>query len=339
MPIPSGMEAKQKRNNPHRVHQLNVSNLLSDPFAVSSLSMALISWIIAIAGSIAAATSESFPRFTWWGIVYQFLIIVALILFYIFDLIDYYKNFLSGAIAVAFVYTTNSATNLVYSDGSRMAAASAGVILLSMVNLIWIFYYGGDNAAPTNRWIDSFSVKGLRHSVLESSLALNSRPLPASRHVSKYSSSPNDMYRGSVQQPNNFYPETHSQHYVSSTALNGFENAEPPVAPAFAGDLGDPHNTNTFITDTTNGNTETTMGDTLGLYSDIGDELSSFPYTAKALYAYNADESDAYEISFEQGEILRVGDIEGRWWKAKRANGQTGIIPSNYVELVENGSV
>ncbi|SCU87129.1 LAMI_0D04852g1_1 [Lachancea mirantina] len=339
MSVPTRLQAKQMRSRPHQLHTFGISNLLTDPFAISSLSIGLIAWIVTIAGSIpAASTTDSFPRFTWWGIVYEFLVMVAITVFYCFDIVAYYKTFLTGAIAVAFVYTTNSATYLVYNDGSSMAAASAGVILLSMINLIWIFYFGGDSAAPTNRWIDSYSLKGIRHSVLETSIALseNAYPRAASRHVSRYSSSPR-IYDNAGPPDTGFYPE--SQHYVSSTALNGFENTEPPSAPALNSGNLNANNINTYITDNTNGNTETTMGDTLGLYSDAGDEQSSFPYTARALYSYNADASDAYEISFEQGEILKVGDIEGRWWKAKRSNGDTGIIPSNYVQLIEDDVV
>ncbi|SCV01481.1 LANO_0F11980g1_1 [Lachancea nothofagi CBS 11611] len=340
MAIPNRTEAKQMRSNPHRIHEFKIANLLTDPFAISLLSLALISWIIAFVGSVTAASNSSkYPPFAWWGIAYQFLLLVIIFFLYCYELIDYYRSFLAGALAVAFIYTTNSTGDLIYLDGSRMGAASAGLILLSMINAIWLFYFGADNASPSNRWIDSYSLKGIRHSVFESSIALSSRPTMAGRNVSKYSATPHDApYSEQLPHSTSFYPDTHSQHYVSSTALNGFENAEPPAAPALQNNLPNTQNSNTFFTDTTNGNTETTMGDTLGLYSDAGDELGSFPYVAKALYTYSADSNDAYEVSFEQGETLRVGDIEGRWWKAKRANGQTGIIPSNYVELISESS-
>ncbi|SCU95323.1 LAME_0F11694g1_1 [Lachancea meyersii CBS 8951] len=341
MAMPDRREAEKMRQNPHRVHEFRLANLLTDPFAISLLSLALISWIIAFAGSIAAAANNrNYPPFAWWGIVYELLLLIAVFLLYCYDLVDYYKAFLSGALAVAFIYTTNSTADLIYRDGSKVAAASAGLILLSMINAIWLFYFGADNAAPSNRWVDSYSLKGIRHSVLESSVALNSKSAMVGRNMSKYSANPHEdaLYTEQIPQSTSFYPDAHSQHYVSSTALNGFENAGPPAAPALQNNAPNSHNLNTYFTDTTNGNTETTMGDTLGLYSDAGNELGSFPYTAKALYTYSADSNDAYEVSFEQGEILRVGDIEGRWWKAKRANGETGIIPSNYVELVGDGT-
>lgn len=341
----NGDELRSNKIRSRINHNFNIRNLFGDPFAISTVSIAIISWVIAIVGSIAAAsTNETFPRFTWWGIAYQFLLLVMLVLLYAYDTIDYYKNFLTGAFAVAFVYNTNSATNLVYATGSKKAAAAAGVILLSVINLIWIFYYGGDNASPTNRWIDSFSLRGIKPSAYENTLLRTRRR--TSRHP------------GYNRQPSRFVPnnstfkEGNHENYMSSNALAGFENTDPSQtrnSQSFGNtetntgfsdqpviSTGSNNNTeNTFLSVTSNGSiSDTTMGDTLGLYSDIGDD--NFKYTAKTLYSYQADDADQYEISFDQGEILKVSDIEGRWWKARRANGETGIIPSNYVQLIDD---
>lgn len=332
--MPSRAKAKAQRSRSHIEHKFSLTNLLSDPFAISSISICVLSWIIAIVGCITtASSSDSFPRFTWWGIVYQLLLLCMLFVFYCFNVVDYYKSFLTGAISVAFVYNTNSATILVYGDGSRNAAASAGVILLSIVNLIWIFYFGSDNGSPTNRWIDSFSLRGIRPSAYEDAL-IRARRRSSGKGMQNAATSRNQRYTSE-----NFYTENQPQNYVSSTALTGFENTDPTYASNIhlernVNEGVENNNGNTFITDTSNGNTDTTMSGTLELYSDAGDE--SFPYTAKTLYSYEADADDAYEISFEQGEILKVSDIEGRWWKAKRSNGDTGIIPSNYVQLIDN---
>ncbi|QLG73349.1 hypothetical protein HG535_0E04330 [Zygotorulaspora mrakii] len=330
--------AKAQRSRLHLKHDFSPSYLFSDPFAIASISIGFISWAISFAGCIATAVEyTSFPRFTWWGIAYQLLILFLQVLFYCFDIVDLYRNFLTAAIAVAFVYNTNSANNLVYNESSRTGAAAAGVILLSIIDLIWIFYYGSDNASPINRWIDSFAMGGIRPSATEDAYfkarrRSNNKVLPSKR--------------ADVTFDDGLYTETKPENYVSSTALAGFEHADPSYdspnekmeLPATTqGNNGFNNIGNTYITDTSNGNTETTMSGTLGLYSEVGED--SFPYTARTLYSYEANTNDSYEISFGQGEILKVGDIEGRWWKAKKSTGETGIIPSNYVQLIDNDGV
>ncbi|CDO94401.1 unnamed protein product [Kluyveromyces dobzhanskii CBS 2104] len=349
-------QARAVRENPHVSHEFRISSFLGDPFAIGTISIAFIAWIIALAGSIAvSASTVPFPRFSWWSIVYEILVMTTLFIMYCLDLVDYYRTFITCTVGIAFVYTSNSTNSIVYNSGSRSGAAAAGFILLSMINLVWVIYFGGDNSAPTNRWIDSFSLRGIRPSVLETSMAIaRSQRAPAKspypyqyQEDLRYASLP-EIHNDQDDEHHNdnlYAPEIQSStKYVSSTVLNGFENTDHSSSKPNL-DLNAPNTatlntqaTGTFITDTTNANTDTTMGDTLGLYSDIGEELNSFPYTAEALYTYQADQADAYEISFEQGEILRVGDIEGRWWKAKRANGEAGIIPSNYVKLLDGKS-
>jgi SHO1 osmosensor len=53
----------------------------------------------------------------------------------------------------------------------------------------------------------------------------------------------------------------------------------------------------------------------------------------RTLYAYNANPNDSKEVSFIKGEILDVSNICGTWWPVKKASGEEGMAPSNYLVL------
>ncbi|KAH3678167.1 hypothetical protein WICPIJ_008925 [Wickerhamomyces pijperi] len=293
----------------------SINNLITDPFALATISVSLLSWIIAFAGSIASSDSK-FPKFTWWGLVYQLILLIMMFLFYCYNIVDYYKTFLAVGTGIAFIYTTNSATGLVYQSGANKAAASAGVILLSMINLIWVFYFASDNASPTNEWIDSFSLAGPRRSALANS-EFETRKISSNTNNGANNRFPSYNQASNFNETQTSRPLNATQ--LSSSRLNGLENLS-------ARENATTNNTNTF-------NSENTGFPQAGESTNF--TIDDFPYRARALYSYDSNPEDENEISFEKDEILQVNDIHSRWWQAKRANGEMGICPSNYVELID----
>lgn len=294
-----------------------LSGFLSDPFAISTISFGIITWIVAIAGA-AASDSSKFPRFTWWGLVYEILLILVILLLYLYNIVELYKFTLVGLLSIAFVYTSNSTNNLIYnSNDSGNLCCGAGCMLLSMLNLTLIIYFGGHPESPTNQFIDSFSLKSHNHNHLNDNKYNNHnldddednnefKPFnqPPAMNTPQQVQSQSNLRQSQLTTNNHLKSGTP---YMSSSQLNGLENFS-------SSDVN-----NRDLTNFNNDETPT----------------MTFRYKAKALYSYDANPDDINEISFVKDEILQVDDIDGKWWQAKRSNGQIGICPSNYVKLLD----
>lgn len=65
--------------------------------------------------------------------------------------------------------------------------------------------------------------------------------------------------------------------------------------------------------------------------------LSCFKYfvQVRALYSFNGEAGTA-ELSITPGEVLFLirQDIGEGWWEGRNQNGQTGLFPAAYVEVI-----
>ena len=131
-------------------------------------------------------------------------------------------------------------------------------------------------------------------------------------------------------------PEQHDASYPTgfgppaSSAPSMPSGAEPPIltaAPSSA--LGETAASNSYITGGS------------GLPESVPESGSAVPpegnttvQRAEALYSYKASEDDPTEISFSKGDVLEIVDSSGKWWQARRSNGELGIVPSNYLQML-----
>ncbi|KAF6817681.1 SH3 domain-containing protein [Colletotrichum musicola] len=276
---------------------INLGNIIGDPFALATVSISLLAWIIAFISSIIAATQATkdsgFPPFAWWTNVYMFFLIAGVFVVVASDTTQTYHVALTGYLGAAVALNSLAIQSLIFSSNGARQAAGAGFILMAMVTIVWIFYFGSAPSAKPRAYLDSFALQ-------------------------KESGNRQMMYGGGR-------PETSTSvqppQMYTSAQLNGFENPSPvqgiptqpresAVAPSFPAP---------------------------GVQKTPDQEVvppTEYPYRAKAIYSYEANPDDANEISFTKHEILEVSDVSGRWWQARKETGETGIAPSNYLILL-----
>ncbi|KAJ5689472.1 High osmolarity signaling protein sho1 [Penicillium macrosclerotiorum] len=286
------------------------SNILGDPFALATLSISILAWLIAFISSIIADIQADYPNYSWWANCYMFCVIVGLVVTFGTDTCNVYGVAIVGYLACGLVLTSLSANNLVYANQGSMQAAGAGFILLSMIIIIWIFYFGSSPQASHRGFIDSFALNKEQPGSFR-----GSRPMS-----SAFGGRPETMATSNTPQ------------MYTSAQLNGFETSSP-VSGYPGGAPGAERNSSQPRFGAPSGSPAPGPA-TEGQDNSEIPQPSEYPYRAKAIYSYDANPEDANEISFSKHEILEVSDVSGRWWQARKSNGETGIAPSNYLILL-----
>jgi len=287
-----------------------MGNILGDPFALATISIAFLAWVIAFIGLIVAhvewASDESDARgsevnkFAWWSGVYGLFLILGIFVVVASDTIHTYHVALTGYCAAGMVLQTTAVHALIHSDKPSRQASAAGFVLLSMIMIIWVFYFGSTPSSTPRAFLDSFALT-------KESTTMHRSTMNA------YGGTARPETSNSVQPP---------QMYTSAQ-LNGFEN------PSTTGN-GSPM-------DGRRSNIPSYVTSTQAPKSTADTEVvppTEYPYRAKAIYSYEANPDDANEISFAKHEVLEVSDVSGRWWQARKESGETGIAPSNYLILL-----
>ncbi|KAI9476236.1 MAG: hypothetical protein EXX96DRAFT_576339 [Benjaminiella poitrasii] len=180
-----------------------------------------------------------------------------------------------------------------YSRGAK--AAAAGAIILAIVEFIWAF----ELSAPGGTWLSS-----------------------------------GDFSRHGGGGNGGGYGNNHNYGNYGNYGNSRFGGNNNSVRPAMSNTGGDNNNHlfNNKKRDAPLPRKNNYRGDEESdiASSNAGATTSQNVEKATALHTYQANPEDPNEISFNKDEVLDILDKRGNWWHARKQDGTTGIVPSNY---------
>ncbi|KAL2848995.1 hypothetical protein BJX68DRAFT_255612 [Aspergillus pseudodeflectus] len=246
-----------------------LSNILYNPFALSTSLLAIIGWFISFASSIVASIHVSYPTFSWWNTAYSLCCLSGSAVILVNNS-QRHRIATVGYLSAGFTFNVLSVNNLVYRNSTACQVAAAGSILVSIIIVIWIFYFGS---------IPQETIQSERRAPLEDPESFSLRNQTEEVQI----------------------------HIDPSVRCSG---VHPPLSRY------------SVIREYQGGQASTASHQTI------------YPYRAKAIYTYAANPEDKTEISFEQHEMLEVSQVTGKWWWARKLDGTSGIVPSDYMVLL-----
>ncbi|KAI5287032.1 Transmembrane osmosensor [Ascosphaera acerosa] len=300
--------------------QIDMLNITGDPFALITISVAVIGWIIAFVAAILTDIQHDFANHSWWTIGFMFMVIIgALWIFYFGSApftgarrwIDSFSNkeypSYGASSAARDKFPMHHGSGVSTSAGAGIGHPQSGAYPQPLSAGVGGYAGGGDG----------------QHGYGHSLTPMHSNPSRAGHGYSDSfaaAGTPNHVYTTGV----------HGRGSVTPVSVSGGHPRGP-----YPGDgedeLAAGAGVGAGVGAVAGPDPRTTGG------AELEEDIpvpTAYPHRAKAIYTYEANPEDANEIGFLKNEILEVSDISGRWWQARKANGETGIAPSNYLILL-----
>ncbi|KAI0299788.1 hypothetical protein BC826DRAFT_906009 [Russula brevipes] len=337
--------------------RLDFTPILTHYLFLFTTVFAVLAWVIAFIGQIVA--TAKFGRASvgtlWFAIWLQLFLILGVVYTLASDSIAMHRFQIVAFGSVAIVFAVIGVDQSIYTSVASLDTVAAGWLILAMVDILWVLYFTSEEDSLSLYLFNSLGTGGLTPPSRRRRTRTTSMHNPASYGGGGGYSAPGIAAGGYDTKLNNsFAPETGgsplhnmngpppAQSQKSATSVAG-QTSPGPTPSAFgaadtsalgAADTSGPQGVNSPLMSTPgNAGIGAGGGPPLPADTSVGSD-TSYPYKAKALYAYTASPDDPNEISFSKGEILDIIDRNGKWWQARKEDGTLGIAPSNYLQII-----
>ncbi|KAF0520408.1 High osmolarity signaling protein SHO1 [Gigaspora margarita] len=339
---------------------------------IVTIVIAGIGWIILLgsAGAITSlydrdyfiSTSSGLMAALWLYVIYQIVIIISLFMILASNTMIHYRFTILSLLILSFI----SNCFFAYRNGpiliAEMKALTAGTCILAIINLFWIIIIGSEEDSPLVKAInETYNNINFNISPTNNNNPVGTRfvPQPSPMYTSDVRSNQlsvviSPMETSSPIQSNKtmYLAQAPMQSQYSTPVLPSTSTQAPmqsqystPVLPSTSTQASMQSQYSTAVLPSTSTQVQQVAynqnSTSIPQSIYIGNELNSntitdddYKYKAKAIYDYRGSPEDRTELSFVKGDDLDIASKEGKWWHARKADGTTGIAPSNYLQLI-----
>jgi SHO1 osmosensor len=279
-------------------------HIFSSPFWLASLGIGFGGWVVAVVGTAFAGGNS----FAIWEAVFMLIPFLATLFAVGTDSIGAYRLALMPFYVIGIIYATMTANEALQFNQTAEVILAVGLLVVSVTFFLWIIVAGVD------------------------------------RFLAGTGLSAGGMYVASKRQMPPMYaiPQMSSNRSVSSQKATASVSvtATPQITASTSGQQQPPNSSggqrpSTSESQKSDGKPkEPDTGTITGVHVDVAPDVV-YEYKAQALYAYTASVDDPNELSFAKGELMEIVDNQGKWWQARKADGSIGIVPSNYMKLLQ----
>jgi len=313
--------------------------------------LSIAGWFTAfVAQAFASSQSTLIARSTvgslWFAIFLQLFLILGVLYTLATDSISMHRFQISIFGAIAIVFAVDGVTQGIFAPLKSLQAMGAGWLILAIVDILWVLYFTAEEDSLVFYVFNMLGTGGLtppsrrrrtRQSSMHNMQAGNGYSANYSSGGGIGSHDYDPKLGGAYGSPN---PAGIRSQNSFGGSLN--DNMRSMAGTGGPGSIHNPPSVGGGSIGADNGPSSPLMagigaGNTSGMSNNEPPPASqpeSYLYKAKAMYAYTANPEDPNEISFMKGEILDIVDKQGKWWQARKADGTSGIAPSNYLQPI-----